>query len=567
MDSTSKGAPLSDEPLGALTLGGFLREVCARHGQREALVFHAPAGTATGTAAGTAAGAVVRRTYAEVWEEAFAVARALVARGVTKETRVGLMATNRPEWLSAMFGIALAGGTGVVMSTFATPAELEYQLRMGDVSLLIFERSIIERDLAAELTRLCEGLGSAPGEIRSVKLPFLRRVVCIGDKPAAGAIESWAEFLRPDGLAAAPLVEAISGEIAPTDRALIFFSSGSTARPKAILHMHRAAAIQCWRWRRVFGVDPDVRTWTANGFFWVGNFAMAVGATFAAGGCLVLQRLFVGGEALRLIQDERVSLLLAWPHQWARIVEDPLYPRVDLSALHYVPASSPLRTHPTVKTDWHEPLSAYGNTETLSICTIFPWDAPPELYEGNHGAPCPGNTIRIVDPLTGAVLARGESGEIAVKGPTLMLGYLRVPPENVFDADGFFHTGDGGFVDDQGRLHWHGRLNDNIKTGGANVSPLEIDAVLADCPGVKIAATVGVPHDTLGELVVACIVPESGAQLDEAAVRAFAAKSLSSYKVPRRVLFLAESEIALTGSNKVKTAALRELVAKRIAAG
>jgi acyl-CoA synthetase (AMP-forming)/AMP-acid ligase II len=331
--------------------------------------------------------------------------------------------------------------------------------------------------------------------------------------------------------------------------------------------MHRAAAIQCWRWRRIFALDPDVRTWTANGFFWVGNFAMAVGGTFAAGGCLVLQRLFVAGEALRLMQDERVSKLLAWPHQWARLVEDPLYGSVNLSALHYVPLSSPLRTHPTVKTDWHEPLSAFGSTETLSISTIFPSGTPREIYEGNHGLPCPGNTIRIVDPLTGAVLARGESGEIAVKGPTLMLGYLRVPPENVFDEDGFFHSGDGGFVDDEGRLHWHGRLNDIIKTGGANVSPLEVDAVLAACPGVKIAVTVGVPHDTLGELVVACIVPESGADLDESAIRAFAARSLSSYKVPRRVIFLAEAEVALTGSNKVKTAALREVVAQRLAAG
>ncbi len=554
VDSTTRGAPLSEEPLGALTLGGFLREVCARHGQREALVFH------------PSAAAVVRRSYAEVWDEAVAVARALVARGVTKETRVGLMATNRPEWVSAMFGIALAGGTVVVMSTFATQAELEYQLRMGDVSLLIFERSIVERDLAAELLALCPDIGAASGELRSVKLPFLRRLVCIGDKPAAaGAIESWSEFLRPEGFAAAALIEAISHEIVPTDRALIFFSSGSTARPKAILHMHRAAAIQCWRWRRVFALDPDVRTWTANGFFWVGNFAMAVGGTFASGGCLVLQRLFVPGEALRLMQEERVSKLLAWPHQWARLVDDPLYKSVDLSALHYVPLNSPLRTHPTVKTDWNEPLSAFGSTETLSISTIFPSGTAREMYEGNHGVPCPGNTIRIVDPLTGAVLPRGVSGEIAVKGPTLMLGYLRVPPENVFDEDGFFHSGDGGFVDDEGRLHWHGRLNDIIKTGGANVSPLEVDAVLATCPGVKIAATVGVPHDTLGELVVACIVPEPGAALDERAVRAFAAKSLSSYKVPRRVIFLAESEVALTGSNKVKTAALRELVARRLA--
>ena len=133
--------------------------------------------------------------------------------------------------------------------------------------------------------------------------------------------------------------------------------------------------------------------------------------------------------------------------------------------------------------------------------------------------------------------------------------------------EGFFRTGDGGFVDDEGRLHWQGRLNDIIKTGGANVSPLEIDAVLVECPGVKIAATVGVPHDTLGEIVVACIVPEVGSEIDESAVRAFVSKRLSSYKVPRRVLFLEESDLTLTGSNKVRTAPLRELVKRRLSSG
>jgi acyl-CoA synthetase (AMP-forming)/AMP-acid ligase II len=186
--------------------------------------------------------------------------------------------------------------------------------------------------------------------------------------------------------------------------------------------------------------------------------------------------------------------------------------------------------------------------------------------EGNHGPPLPGNTIRIIDPLTGVVLPRGAVGEIAVKGPTLMLGYLRVPAEDSFDGEGYFHTGDGGFVDADGRLHWQGRLNDIIKTGGANVSPLEIDAVLAQCPGVKIVATVGIPHDTLGEMVVACVVTEADATLDESSVRAFAAERLSSYKVPRRVMFLAESDLSLTGSNKVKTAALRELAGGRLAA-
>ncbi len=127
MDSTIHGLPLADEVLGALTLGGFLREVCSKNAGKEALVFH------------PSPDSVVRCSYAEVWDEAFAIARALVARGVTKETRVGLLATNRPEWVTTMFGIALAGGTCVSLSTFAKGPELEYQLRVGDVSLLVME--------------------------------------------------------------------------------------------------------------------------------------------------------------------------------------------------------------------------------------------------------------------------------------------------------------------------------------------------------------------------------------------------------------------------------------------
>lgn len=566
MAAIVRGPALAQEPLGSLTLGGFLREVCSRYGAQDALVFRPPGG------------AVIRRTYAQVWQEAFTVARALAARGVTKETRVGLLATNRPEWVSAAFGIALAGGTCVALSTFASSGELEYQLRTADVTQLIFERMVVKRDLLAELDALCPEITAAAGELRSQRLPFLRRLVCIGDGLRAavdsrataddaspgGAVEPWQDFLGAGPLAPAALVEAMAAEVSPLDRGMVFFSSGSTARPKGIVHAHRAAAIQCWRWRRIMALGDGVRTWAANGFFWSGNFAMALGSTFAAGGCLVLQPYFVPGEALRLMEAERVNLPIAWPHQCARIAEDPAWKEVDLSTLHYVGATSILQTHPTVRTTWQEPIAAYGNTETLTLSTVHPSGTPESECAGNHGRPLPGNTVRIVDPLTGEVAARGERGEITVKGPTLMLGYLRVAPEDAFDEEGFFHTGDGGFVDAEGRLHWEGRLNDVIKTGGANVSPLEIDAVLAEYPGVRIATTVGVPHETLGEVVVACIVPEAGAMLEEAAVRAFAASRLSSYKVPRRVILVAEADLTLTGSNKVRRNALRELVARRL---
>ncbi len=570
MDSTIRGVPLTDEELGALTLGGFLRQACVKFADREALVGHASGRP------------VVRWSYAEVWAEALNVARALVARGVGKETRVGLLATNCPEWIAAMFGIALSGGTCVLMSTFSKRDELAYQLRVADVSLLIFERSVLDRDFAAELMAICPELANAKGEVESKKLPFLRRAVCIGDAAPAGAFELWSDLLSSGPLVPASLVEeGISAQISPTDRGLVFFSSGSTSEPKGIVHAHRAAAIQCWRWRHIFAVDANVRTWTANGFFWAGNFAMAVGATFAAGGCLVLQRFFVPGEALRLMQAERVSLPLAWPHQWPQLVEDPAYREVDLSSLRYVGEASPLRKHPTVRSNWQEPVSAYGSTETLTLSTAHPSGTDPAFVQGNHGLPLPGNILRIVepvvdpetselDPKAGRVMKRGEFGQIAVKGPTLMLGYLRKALEDTFDDDGFFRSGDGGFVDDHGRLHWEGRLNDIVKTGGANVSPLEIDQVVSTCPGVKMAATVGIPHTTLGEVVVTLVVREAtddGVALDESKVRSFASEQLSSYKVPRRVLFILETELEFTATNKAKRGPLRTLAAERLAGG
>lgn len=555
-DSTVRGAPLSEENLGALTLGGFLHDICNKHSDREAMVFHPPEGS------------VVRYSYAELWDEAHAIARALVARGVTKETRVGLMATNRPEWVTAMFGIALAGGTCVAFSTFAKGAELEYMLRISDVSLLILEREILKRDFADEIMAFCPELGTAAETIHSTQLPFLRNVICIGNTDSlGGAVESWEDFLASDRKVSAELLDAISAEVAPSDRGLIFFSSGSTAQPKGMVQTHRAATIQYWRWPRIYGFDTEVRTWTANGFFWSGNFTQAIGATLSFGGCMVLQRYFDAAEALTLMEKERVTLPVAWPHQWVQLIEAPNWQDVDLSSLRYVADHSPLHNHPTVNCQWQEPTAAYGNSETLTLSSVHPSGTDPDFVADTHGIPLPGNTFKIVDPETGATLPRGESGEIAVKGPTMMLNYLRMAPDEIFDEDGFFHTGDGGYFDEHDRLHWHGRINDIIKTGGANVSPLEIDATIRECPGVKIVATVGVPHETLGEIVVACVVPEPDTDIDEASVRAYVSERLSSYKVPRRVLFVEESDLELTSTNKVKTAPLRQLAAKRLEHG
>jgi fatty-acyl-CoA synthase len=552
--SIVNGPELAAEQFGTLTLPGFLREVCNRYGKREVMSF--PLGD----------GKFQRLTYDDLWHESMRVARALVASGVGKDARVGLLASNRPEWLVGAFGVSLTGATCVAISSFATASELEQQLKLADVGILLFEHSVASRDFAADLLALCPELRTCqPGELRSLRVPYLRDVICL-DKPVeAKGVSTFNSFLERGEKIDAALVDAMAKDIAPADHGIVFFSSGSTGKPKGILQTHRAAALQSWRWGKIFALDRDVRTWAANGFFWSGNFCMAIGATLSVGGCLVLQRYFVPSEALQLMQDEKVTLPIAWPHQWPKLTCEPIYEKVNLSSLRYVGEISPLRQHPTVKADWNEPTSAYGATETFTLCAAHPSGTPLEVRQGNHGFPFGGMTLRIVDPMTGAVLPRGESGEIAVKGATLMLGYLKVPLEETFDTEGFFRTGDGGFIDEQGRLHWQGRLNDIIKTGGANVSPLEIDAVIAEFPGVKLARTVGVPHDTLGEMVVACVVPHANTALKESAIREFVGKKLSAYKVPRRVLFVGESDLQLTGTNKVKLATLRELAVARLA--
>ncbi|WP_067657523.1 class I adenylate-forming enzyme family protein [Nocardia harenae] len=546
------GPPLADEPgLGPLTLPGFLREVTARYGDREAL--RVPGG--------------VSWTYRDLHAHAVEVAQALRAAGVGKDSRVGVLMTNRPEWLAAVFGTALAGGVAVALSTFSTPAELDHLLRVSGVSVLLFERHVARADFAAVLGELEPALAeTAPGALRSAAYPFLRHLAVVGEA-RGGAVEEWATFLARGADEPVELVHAAADSVQPGDTAVLFFSSGTTSKPKGIRSAHRGVAVQMWRFARMFGFGPDdtVRCWTANGFFWSGNFGQALGATLAAGGTLVLQRLFDAAEAVALIESERVTFPVAWPHQWAQLAGAPNWAEADLSSLTFVDRHTPAAAHRTVTTDWTECGHAYGNTETFTITTCYPARTPDEVHAGSSGPPLPGVTVKIADPLTGAVLGRGESGEICVKGPTLMLGYLGIPLDETLDADGYFHTGDGGYLDDVDRLYWEGRLTDIIKTGGANVSPLEVDEELARFPGVKVGRTVGVPHETLGEVVVACVVPQPGAEVDGEALRGFLRERLASYKVPRHVLHFAEEEFTLTGSAKIKSSELRELAAKRLA--
>ena len=558
-NSVVRGMPLDQEPgLGALSIPGYLREVVDRYGDSEAVVLNM-------------VDVQVRWSYRDLYRESLAVARALVAAGVGKDSRVGILMTNRPEYLSAMFGIAMAGGVAVALSTFSTPAELEHLLASSAISTLLFEDSVLKKDFLAVLKALEPAIADAsPGGLASAKFPFLQRLVVLdgvvgrGRKvTASGAVETWEGFVAAGRAVDGAVVEARAAAVKPADAGGLFFSSGTTSLPKGILHSQRGFTVQWWRWPRVMGITESARAWTGNGFFWSGNISQIIGVAFSTGGAVILQPLFDAADVVRLVEAERVSYMGGRPHQWARMIAQPGYQAADLSSLKYITRGELLWEHPRVDTSWKMPM-AFGTTETMSIMTSEGGDAGAARKPGSAGPPLPGNIMKIVDPETGAPVPVGERGEVCIKGPTTMLGYIGKTAEETFDDEGFYCTGDGGYIDADGHLFWEGRLNDIIKTGGANVAPQEVDEVLARYPGVKRTQTVGLPHETLSEIVVSCVVPVGGESLNADAIVAYLKEQLASFKVPREVLFFTEEEFSLTGNEKIKAADIKKLAAARL---
>ena len=563
--TTLCGPPLSEaRAVGALTLGGLLREVAGRFGDKEALVFDDP----------LAAGRTVRWTYAELERQSLRVAAALTGGRADKGCRVGILMGNRPEAVAALFGAALAGAVAVPLSTFSTRPELDYLLRHADISVLLTQTGLLGRDLMDDVLSVCQETetptaAGATERALSARFPFLRTLAAVGLGESRGTVLPWDQFVERGDAVEPALVEARAAAVHPSDPGVIIYSSGTTDRPKGVLHSHMAHALQFWLQADAFGRNPETRMWMALPLFWTAGLDTGMGPTLAAGGCWVMQETFEPGAALRLMSRERVTEPYTLPHQTAALEEHPDWPGTDLSALRCVFGKSAFARHPTVTGDraWNMPV-AYGMSETCASFTSHRHDTPRDELRRSMGRLQPGGRLRVVDPDTGQVLGPGQDGELAVAGPTLMEHYVGRTRDECFDADGFFHTGDAGYFDDDGNVHWTGRRTEMIKTAGANVSPAELEVQLRACPPLKLARVIGVPDPRLGQVVVLCAVLKEGAGATEEEIRAFLRDRVASYKVPRHVLFFAEGEIPMTGSdNKVRDAELAELVRTRLGGG
>jgi acyl-CoA synthetase (AMP-forming)/AMP-acid ligase II len=527
------------------TLAALLDTTAARSPEREAVAW-APYGEVT-----------VRWTWAELRAESRRAAKKLVATGVGKGTRVGLLCTNRPEWLPVAFGVARLGGILVPLSTLWTRDEIRYALAHADVELLVMLPGFLRHDYLASVNEIVPELAHAePRHLHAPAAPALRRVVLLeGSAPGAAR---WADL---PAAVDDELLDAREATVSPLDRALVFFTSGTTAQAKAVVHAHAALTTSARRVGECLGIGPEDAWWGHMPLFWSGGFIMGALAPMAGGGRIVLQEIVEPGHALALLERERCTVMLGW-HQAAPLLEHPDFPRRKLFLKKGSGGTHPLA--PRLLGPDHVSVGMYGMTETATCVTCGRWDDPEPIRTGTFGRPLGGMEVRIVEPESGERVAPGAPGEIIVRGPTLMEGYYKVPSDSTFDADGFFKTGDLGYFDAAGCLHFATRLKDVIKTAGVNVAASEVEEALARHPAVRSAHVVGVADAVRGENVAAFVVLRADASADD--LRAFCKASLASYKVPRHVFVIDDDELPRTGTGKIEKAALRRAAEARLAA-
>jgi fatty-acyl-CoA synthase len=459
---------------------------------------------------------------------------------VERGTKVAILLGNRAEWVIAALAITSLGGVTVSMNTWWTTRELEYALRHSESRFLICPRRYLKRDY-----------GQVLADIHAREaVPDLRGVIGVGeDLPAA-----WIPF---DVLGAddpPPLTADDWQAVAPEDIAYILYTSGSTSHPKGVQLAHGGLVRNIWNIAERQHLTENDKLWLAVSLFWGYGCSNAMLALLTHGGCIVLQESFDAAEALRIIETERCTVLYGTPNMVQALAEHPDAGTRDLSSLRTgTTLGSPEQIRRAVRLGATQICNVYGMTETYGNSHVTDANDPLELRLRSCGKPLPGVFNKIVNPDTGEELAPGQVGEIRVKGHVTP-GYYKDPEQTArcFDSEGFFKTGDLGMLDEAGRLHFSGRLKEMVKTGGINVSPAEIEAVLMLHPDVHLAVVVGLPHPVRDEVLAAIVVPKTGASLTEQDMLDYCKKELAAYKVPKVVRVAAESDLPLTTTGKVQ---------------
>ncbi|MEZ5787458.1 MAG: malonyl-CoA synthase [Xanthobacteraceae bacterium] len=469
-----------------------------------------------------------RITYGDMLAQSARLARALGKRGVKPGDRVAVQVEKSPENLMLLLAALRAGAVYLPLNTAYTVAELDYFIGDAEPALVVCDPQ--KRD---GLSPLAQARGAALETL---------------DATGAGTLTELAATQPAD------FGDVACGE---NDLAVILYTSGTTGRSKgAMLSHHNLASnadVLAGYWR--FTAD-DVLLHALPLYHTHGLFTASLTVMLAGGTMLFLPK-FDADEVIRLLP--RATAMMGVPTFYTRLLQHPGFTRELTAHMRlFTSGSAPLlaETHREFSArTGHAILERYGMTET-GMNTSNPYDG--DRIPGTVGFPLPGVELRIVDAETGAPLAREEVGIIEVRGPNVFSGYWRMPEKTAaeFRPDGFFITGDVGKIDARGYVHIVGRAKDLIISGGFNVYPKEVETEIDALPGVIESAVIGCPHPDFGEGVTAVVVKENGAELSEAAVIAALEEKLAKFKLPKRVLFVAELPRNTMG--KVQKNVLRE---------
>jgi fatty-acyl-CoA synthase len=496
-------------------------------------------------------GGAKRLTYGQLETQAAALAAALAELGVGDGDRLAINLPNCPEWIVALAACAKLGAVVVPVSPRLNFHELKYQLRHAEVSCVV----TAERHNGVDYLQLFEQL--------LTELPDLQYLVTVGDEELwyDDRIFQFEDLLSKGAGRAAPAPKDVHDG---SDLALLY-TSGTMGKPKGVRLSHRGVLETAARAGEAIELAPEDRIFSGVPLFAIFGFSTAVGA-IGAGATLVLQERFDAAGALALIERERVTVLQGVPTTFHLLMREAGFDGRRLRAAGLrtgVVAGSPVSEELVRRVRrWCDVHVAYGLTETGPTVAITRFTDAEDKRLGTVGRPLPGVEVMAVDVLTGALHGPREAvGEIAVRGPGVLLGYARMPAETAksFTPEGFFLTGDLGILDDEGYLRIVGRRKEAITRGGFQIHPREIEDQLRAHPAVEDVCVIGLPHDVLGELICACVVPVEGAVITGKELKDFARDTMADYKIPDLVRFF--DAFPMTGSGKVRRRELERTVA------
>ncbi|MFD4009715.1 AMP-binding protein [Streptomyces albidoflavus] len=521
----------SATPLLPDTIGASLARTVAAHPDREALV-----DVASGR----------RWTYARFAEDVERLARALLARGVLKGDRVGIWATNCPEWVLVQYATARIGAIMVNINPAYRAHELAYVLRQSGTGLLVATPGHRTNDFRALVNEVRE------------ECPALRETAYLGE-------ESWTALLAAADACPPDALAAREAELSCDDPINIQYTSGTTGFPKGATLSHHNILNNGYFVGENVGYTEQDRICLPVPFYHCFGMVMGNIAATTHGACIVIPGpVFDPVTTLTAVAQERCTSLYGVPTMFIGELNLADFASYDLTSLRTgIMAGSPCpeEVMKRVVAEMHmaEVSICYGMTETSPVSTQTRRDDSLAHRTGTVGRVLPHLEVKVVDPGTGITVARGEAGELCTRGYSVMLGYWEEPERTAeaVDPAGWMHTGDLAVLRRDGYVEIVGRIKDMIIRGGENIYPREIEEFLYTHPKIADVQVVGVPDGKYGEEVLACVIPKQNAgplTLEE--LRAFCRDRLAHYKVPSRLQLL--DAFPMTVSGKVRKIELRE---------